>query len=132
MYVTPIYAAILALLFIALSVRTLVVRRRLGIGIGNAGNEQMLRAVRAHGNFAEYAPIALLLACMLEVMGAHQVLVHFACASLVLGRVSHAFGVSRSPENYRYRVFGMAMTFTSLLTAALTIIGFALFPSLAS
>ena len=38
MPVTSFYAALLALLFVALSVRTLRLRRRLRIAIGDAGN----------------------------------------------------------------------------------------------
>ena len=56
-----IYAALLALLFLALSV--LVIRQRLRsrtvIGLGEA--EGLLRASRAQGNFAEYVPILLIL-----------------------------------------------------------------------
>jgi uncharacterized membrane protein YecN with MAPEG domain len=49
------YAALLALLFIALSVRTLRLRATLRIAIGDGGNERLLRASRVHGNFAEGA-----------------------------------------------------------------------------
>ena len=59
--IIPLYAALLALLFIALSVRTLRLRRHLKIAVGDAGNTQMLRAMRAHANFAEYVPMCLLL-----------------------------------------------------------------------
>ena len=69
MNITPFYAAILALLFFALSVRTLRLRRKLQIVIGDAGNPHMLRAMRVHANFAEYAPFTLLLAFMLELQG---------------------------------------------------------------
>ena len=55
--IIPIYAALLALLFLALSVRTLRLRRRLNISVGDAGNTKMLRAMRAHANFAEYVPL---------------------------------------------------------------------------
>ena len=51
--VIPFYATALALFFFALSVRTLRLRRDLRIGIGDAGNETMLRAIRVHANFAE-------------------------------------------------------------------------------
>lgn len=122
MRVTPFYAAILGLLFFALSARTLRLRRKLRIAIGDAGNQQMLRAMRVHSNFAEYAPLTLLLIFMLESEGAHYALVHGLCICLVLGRVSHAYGVSRISEDYRYRVFGMAMTFTALVGSAAGVI----------
>lgn len=118
MHVTPFYAAILALMFFALSVRTLRLRHRLRIGIGDAGDEQMLRAMRVHANFAEYVPIALLLILMIELQGMSRLVAHALCALLIVGRVTHAFGVSRTPEDFKFRVFGMSLTFTSLLGAA--------------
>lgn len=48
MYILPIYAALLVLLFVVLSIRTLRLRRSLKIGVGDGGNPQMLRAMRVH------------------------------------------------------------------------------------
>ena len=119
MKILPFYAALFALLFVALSVRTLRMRRSLRIAIGDSGDERMLRAMRVHSNFAEYVPLSLLLILLVEMQGAHAALVHALCLCLLAGRVSHAWGVSRTRENFRYRVFGMAMTFTTLVVSAL-------------
>jgi uncharacterized protein len=118
MHIVPLYASILALLFVVLSVRTLRLRRRLRIAIGDAGNEEMLRAMRVHSNFAEYVPLSLLLIYFVEVSGANLLLVHLLAMCLLTGRISHAFGVSQTKENYRFRVFGMTMTFTTLVAAS--------------
>ena len=118
MSITPVYAAILGLLFFVLCVRTLRLRRALRIPIGDANDQHMLRAMRVHSNFTEYTPYALLLIFMLELGGGHNWLIHGLCICLLVGRLSHAFGVSKSSENYRYRVFGMALTFTALIGAA--------------
>jgi len=59
--ITPLYAAIIALIFVGLSFRTLLLRRRLGIAIGTGKNPQLTRAMRVHSNFAEYVPISLIL-----------------------------------------------------------------------
>jgi uncharacterized protein len=117
MHIVPLYASILALMFVGLSVRTLRMRGRLGIAIGDAGNPQMLRAMRVHSNFAEYVPLGLLLVYFVETGGASPVFVHVLGLCLVAGRASHAFGVSRIDENFRFRVFGMAMTFVTLVAA---------------
>jgi uncharacterized membrane protein YecN with MAPEG domain len=117
-HVLPLYAALFALFFVALSVRTLRLRRRLKIAIGDSGDERMLRAIRVHSNFAEYVPFGLFLIFLVELQGAPLWLVHGLCLCLLAGRLSHAFGVSRTNENYRFRVFGMALTFTALLTSA--------------
>jgi hypothetical protein len=113
------YAAILALMFVGLSFRTLSMRRRLKIAIGDAGNPTMLRAMRVHSNFAEYVPLGLLLILLAAGSGAHPMLVHFLGLTLLVGRVSHAYGVSQSRENYKFRVAGMALTFTSLIISSL-------------
>ena len=125
MYITPLYAALLSLLFVILSVRTLRLRRALRIGIGDQGDQRMLRSMRVHSNFSEYAPLTLLLTFMLELQGTSSVIIHLLCVCLVIGRVSHALGVSQLSEDYRYRVFGMAMTFTALTgSAGLLLIGY--------
>ena len=93
-------------------------RRRLKIAIGDAGNQAMLRAMRVHSNFAEYVPLSLILIYFVEISGAHSLIVHVLALCLLAGRASHAFGVSQVKENYRFRVFGMAMTFTTLVAAS--------------
>ena len=121
-HIVLLYAALLALLFVGLSIRTLRMRRRLGIAIGDAGNESMLRAMRVHSNFAEYVPLSLLLIYLVEVTGASPLLVHGLGIGVLLGRVSHAFGVSQTQENFAFRVVGMAMTFTPLIVSALRLL----------
>ncbi len=61
MNITILYAALLAILFVVLSIRTIRLRRSLKIGVGDAGNYKMLRAIRVHSNFSEYVPLAVLL-----------------------------------------------------------------------
>ena len=46
----------------------------------------------------------------------------FLCGLLVLGRMSHAYGVNQVRESFAFRVSGMAMTFTVILTAAAAIL----------
>jgi uncharacterized membrane protein YecN with MAPEG domain len=118
MHIVPLYAALLALVFVALSVRTLRLRRRLRIPVGDAGSVTMLRAMRVHANFAEYAPLGLLLLFFVESSGAPAALTHGLCLCLLAGRLAHAFGVSQADENYRFRVAGMALTFVALVGAS--------------
>ena len=118
MYITPLYAAILVFLFIFLSVRTLRLRHKLQIPLGDAGDAQMLRAMRVHSNFAEYVPLTLLLMLMFEVVSTLTGPAHVFGISLMLGRLSHAYGVGQTSEDYRYRVFGMAMTLIALAGSA--------------
>jgi uncharacterized protein len=118
MKILPLYAALLAILFFVLSARTGNLRRRLKIAVGDAGNIKLLRAMRVHANFAEYVPICLLLVLMVEMQGASNWVVHTLGASLLIGRIFHAYGVSQVRENLMFRVIGMALTVTTLLWSA--------------
>ena len=122
MHVVFLYAALLALLFVALSIRTLLMRRRLQIAIGDAGNQSMLRAMRVHSNFAEYVPLSLLLLFFVEASGANPLFLHALGASILAGRISHAFGVSQIKEQYAFRVLGMALTLTPIIIAAVRLL----------
>jgi len=120
--VTPIYAALLALLFVFLSLRTIRLRRRHRVALGDGDNPELRRAMRAHANFAEYVPFALLLVYFVERDGAHLALVHALGLALLAGRLLHAWGVSQPREDFRFRVTGMVLSFGVLLTAALLLL----------
>lgn len=116
---TSIYAVTLVWLFLFLSVRTLLTRRKLKIGIGTGDNIEMTRAMRVHANFSEYVPLALLLMLMIELTDISELWVHLVGVPLLVGRLVHAYGVAQVEENYGFRVAGMAMTFTSLISSTL-------------
>ncbi len=120
--VTPIYAGLLALLYIALAIRVIRARRSAKVAVGTGGDRDLERAVRVHANFAEYAPLALLLVLMLELRGTDPVPLHGLGAFLVAARLVHAYGMSRSPEDHRFRVVGMATTLTVVAVAALWLV----------
>ena len=47
---------------------------------------------------------------------------------MLCGRLCHAFGMSRTPENFRYRVVGMGLTFSVILVSAAHILITVLIP----
>jgi uncharacterized membrane protein YecN with MAPEG domain len=118
MKITALYAGFLAILFILLAIRVIRERRGAKVAVGDGGNALLLRRMRVHANFAEYVPFALLLMALAESLLAWPWLIHLQGLSLIAGRVSHAYGVSRTPENFNFRVFGMAVTLTVIGTAA--------------
>ena len=111
---TALYAALLALLGCALAVRVLMLRLRLQASLGDGGDPRLRRAVRAHGNFAEYVPLALLLMLLLELNGAGAWLLHAGGILLLVSRAVHAYGVSQLRERLAWRLAGMVGTFTVL------------------
>ncbi len=119
MSIIPLYASLLALLFVALSLQVIRLRRSRQIAIGDAGDAAMLRAMRVHSNFAEYVPLCLFMIYLVETQLGWALLVHGLGLVLLLARLSHAYGVSQARENLRFRVFGMLGTFAVLVVAAL-------------
>ena len=119
--IIPVYAALLALVFIWLSVRVIRVRGEERVAIGAGASKRLERAMRVHANFAEYAPLALLLILMAEMQGAQGALVHGLCLALLAGRALHAYGVSQEKEDFRLRVSGMGLTFATLAGASVAL-----------
>lgn len=113
--IVPLYAALLAVVFVWLSMRIVLLRLRLKITIGDAGSEPMLRAMRVHANFAEYVPFSLILLYLVEGQGGYPIVLHGLGLCLLIGRLVHAFGVSQPKENLSFRTTGMVLTFTTLL-----------------
>lgn len=116
--IIPFYASLLVLLFLFLSLRVIRRRRALKVGIGDAGDKHLLRAMRVHSNFAEYTPLALLLLLALELQVFYPWALHVLGATLVIGRLLHAYGVSQTREQLQFRMAGMACTFAVMLVAA--------------
>jgi hypothetical protein len=82
-----------ALLLIFLSVRVGQTRTRLKINLGDGGHPEMVKAIRAHGNYVEYAPLALLGLFALASIGANAIIVHALGAFFFFARVSHLLGL---------------------------------------
>ncbi len=117
--ITPIYAALLAILYVVLSFKVISQRRSDKISYGDGGNTNMLKAMRTHSNFVEYAPFALLLIAMLELQGAGGLLLNLLGLTLLAGRLLHAYGFGRSPQIVILRQIGMVLTFTAILVPAI-------------
>ena len=117
--IVPRYVALFGLGLILLSIRVIRLRRAEHVPIGTGGRPALERAIRVQENFCEYAPLALLLLTFMELAGAPGWILHALCVALVAGRAGHAAGLSRVAEDYRYRVVGMAATFSVIGLASL-------------
>lgn len=91
--VTPLYALPLALIFLILWFRVSGVRSATKISFGDGGNIELLRRIRQHGNFIEWAPFVLILMMLAEGMGAPSLYLHISGALLLIGRIAHPFGL---------------------------------------
>lgn len=125
--VTPIYAALCALIFVFLSVRVIQHRRDHSVSLGDGDDKVLLRRIRGHANCAEYAPIGVILLLLAELQGMAPLWLHLLGAMLVLGRGLHAWAFSADRPNVPGRVGGMVLTFLMLIFASLGLLAGALF-----
>lgn len=117
--ITAFSAAILTLIYIALSVAALRRRKAVQVAVGDGDDKLLQRRVRAHGNFQEYVPISLIILGFFELLGAVEWLVLLCAGCLIIGRLLHAFGVSQVKEKFIYRILGMSLTFTTMLISSI-------------
>ena len=120
---TAVFASILALMFIKLSLGVIALRRKNKVSLGAGGVDELDRAIRAHGNFAEYVPLGLFLIGALELNGAPLELVGLLGLLLIAGRYFHAKGINEPPPNFKNRVRGMKITFAAVGLSALANLG---------
>ena len=118
MPITALYAALLTLLFLVLSFRTIASRREAKVEIGDGSDQELLRRMRVHANFAEYVPIALVLMALAESLRLPGLWLHAIGGVLLAGRVMHAYALSQTPHILQLRIIGMMATFTALIAAA--------------
>ena len=112
--VTALYAALLGLLIVVLGARVALVRRSGRVGIGDGGNHELLRRIRVHGNAVENVPLALLLLLVAELTNVGAAWLHAYGIVLILGRLLHAFGLSRHAGVSFGRLFGIVLTWSAM------------------
>ena len=121
--VTAFFAGVLGLMFMGLSALVIMARGEAQATLGDGDHEELKRRIRAHGNFAEYVPFALLLMGMAELGGTGKLIVIFMGAALVLARISHAYNIliaeAKNPMDLQFRKMGMIGTFSVIALAAL-------------
>ena len=88
-----------------------VIRLRLSgkVTHGDGGQPLLLQRMRAHANFAENAPLTLLLIAGIEVTGKGGTWLAITGAVFMLARILHAFGMDNAGPN-RVRATGMVTT----------------------
>lgn len=121
--ITPVYAALITLIYFTLSWRVISYRRANLLSLGDSGDKNLLKRMRTQANCAEYAPLGLILILLVELQGAPGIAVHGLGLLLLAGRVIHPLGFAVTPQKIILRQIGMALTFTCLLLAALGLLG---------
>ncbi len=124
--VSPIYAALVALVFLALSWHVISYRRAKSLSLGDSGDKNLLKRMRAQANCAEYAPIGLILMLLAELQGAPGAALHLMGLTLLAGRIIHPLGFAVTPQKIILRQIGMLLTLAMIGLTALGLLGHAL------
>jgi uncharacterized membrane protein YecN with MAPEG domain len=123
--ITAFYLAILALVYAALALQVIRLRRSGKAAFGDGGNTALHRAIRAHGNFMEYVPIISLMVAFIEMSGTSALRVHLLMGALLVSRLLHPIGMRAGPGSLQFqigRVGGIILTIGLLIACALTIL----------
>lgn len=121
-----VYLALNLILLFIVGFRVIQTRQKHSVGLGDGGNEDVLRAMRVHANFAEYAPLPLLGLFALGLMHAPVLLIHVFGAVFTAARYAHCFGFT-VPGDKRPpgRFFGTIGTGVVILFEAIALLYFA-------
>jgi len=101
---------------VGLSAYVIKMRYKHRVVLGDGGNKEMLRAIRAHGNFIEYVPMALILLVILALHGESAVVLHSFADTMLGGRIAHLMGLNAKMPMFRR--IGIMLTYGVLIGLA--------------
>lgn len=119
--VTSLLAGIFSLLMVPLSLQVSMRRATLGVSAGDASDETLRRRVRAHGNFIEYAPMAVIAVGLIEFGGASRSLAVSLAVAFFLSRTLHAIGMLYT-STPTLRAGGMLIQHVAFLVAGVWLV----------
>ena len=122
--ITALYASILGLLWFVLTFWVILGRWKYRVSLGDGQERDLNRRIRAHANFVETVPLALILLWCVESHAFHEPLCHVFGVGLCASRILHAAGMlfPRRTTNI-LRQIGMGTTMTVMTCAALWLLG---------
>ncbi len=118
--IVALYAAINLILAPLLMLRVGKVRIGKKVNLGDGGDPDLLSRIRAHGNFAENAPLLLIGLLCLASLSVLPIVLHVFGATFTLGRIFHALGMSGAFK--QGRLVGTLATLLSYLGMAITLL----------
>lgn len=116
------YAAVLGVFAAILTINVILHRVRTKVDEGAGGDARLAQAIRAHGNFAEQAPLGLIVIAFAESLGSRAWVVHVLAVALVAGRLASAYGLSRTLAQSAGRQAGASVNALVLIAASLAIL----------
>ena len=120
--ITGFYAGFLGILLVILIMRVVKRRIHFKVGLGDGGIKELEQAIRAHGNFIEIVPFALILLFIMEYTDTPPIYLHIYGATLVIARILHAIGLYQTPYRSFGRLTGTILSNVLFLTASIYLI----------
>ena len=112
------FAAILGLLGGLLTANVIVNRVRARVDAGDGGVARLAQAIRAHANFAEQAPIVIIVIGLAEASGARALVIQLLGVALLAARLASAYALNRSLAQSPLRQFGGGVSVLVAIAAA--------------
>ncbi len=106
--VITLYAGILGLIYIALSIFVIQGHFKHQVDIGDGGQD----------NFIEYVLFALILIFLVEQEGVSEIIIHLLGVALILGCIIHSIGLYHKFGTLIRRSSGVILTFFVIIIAA--------------
>lgn len=116
--ITALYAAILAIVVIALAINVTMHRIKLRVALGDGGNPIMLRMIRVHANAAEYVPLAIGLMLAYELNSGSHIALHVIGIALIAGRILQSWNMWSTEVPGFGRRSGQSLTWLSIIALA--------------
>lgn len=122
-FITATYAGVFGLMAAVLAVNVIVNRARSNVLAADGGGvAQLVQAIRAHGNFAEYVPLALILIGLVEAFGYRASIVHGLAGVLLVARILSGWGLATSLTLSFGRQYGAGLTVLVTIIASVLIL----------
>jgi uncharacterized protein len=113
--VTALYASILAIACIVLSIIVSTQRGKVNVAIMDGGHRDLAVWMRRHGNFIENVPLVLLVMGLAETRGMPATWLHVIGILLLASRLIHVLGLNAEQPANPLRIIGTVGTHLSVL-----------------
>ncbi|MGB0907898.1 MAG: MAPEG family protein [Maricaulaceae bacterium] len=120
--IVALYTAIHLIILPILMFRVGQVRLSEKISLGDDGNAALLARVRAHGNYIETTPMALIGLMAMAWMSVAPLVLHIFGSAFLIGRLAHAHGMAQKDAIGKGRTLGAVLTLLTFLGTGITLL----------
>jgi uncharacterized protein len=108
MNISILFTIIFIIFYLILTIITIKARKSARVEYGDGFNKELIKAIRAHGNFFEFTVFFIISSFLLEILDANQIYVLIINILFLIGRISHAHSMLN--EKILFRIVGMMIT----------------------